>query len=53
MNLLLVFKSRSKELELELENTDKWDDSYNYGYYTGMVDAFKEVIAILEKEGEK
>ena len=47
-----AFKSKLTELEAEVEDTDRWDDVYNYGYYTGMVDAFKEAIAILEKEGE-
>jgi hypothetical protein len=47
-----VFKSRLTELKLESENTDKYDDTYVYGYYHGMVDAFKEAIAMLEKEGE-
>jgi len=50
---IIVFKSRLTELELELKDTDRWDDSYNYGYYTGMVDAYIEAIAMLEKEGEK
>lgn len=50
---IIVFKSRLTELEAELEDTDRWDDIYNYGYYTGSVDAYKEAIAILEKEGEK
>ena len=53
MTLLLVFKSRLTELEAELEDTDRYDDSYNYGYYLGMFNAYKEVIAMLEKEGEK
>ena len=47
-----VFKSRLTELKLESENTDKYDDTYVYGYYHGMVDAFKEAIAMLEKEEE-
>ena len=53
MTLLLAFKSRLTELEEELEDTDRYDDSYNYGYYTGMITAYKEAIAMLEKEGEK
>jgi hypothetical protein len=50
---IIAFKSRLTELEAELEDTDKWDDNYNYGYCNGMVDAYKETIAMLEKEGEK
>ena len=49
---IIVFKSRLEELKLESENTDKYDDTYVYGYYHGMVDAFKEVIALLEKKGK-
>lgn len=50
---IIAFKSRLTELEAELEDTDRYDDSCNYGYYTGMVDAYVEVIAMLEKEDEK
>jgi len=50
---IIAFKSRLTELKLESENTDKYDDTYVYGYYHGMVDAFKEVLALLEKGGEK
>ena len=50
---IIALKSRLTELEAELEDTDRYDDSYNYGYYTGMITAYKEAIAMLEKEGEK
>ena len=50
---IIALKSRLTELEAELEDTDRYDDSYNYGYYHGMVDAYKEAIAMLEKEDEK
>ena len=49
---IIAFKSRLEELKLESENTDRYDDSYNYGYYLGMVNAYKEVIARLEKKGK-
>ena len=49
----IAFKSRLTELKLESENTDKYDDTYGYGYYHGMVDAFKEAITMLEKEDDE
>jgi len=50
---LIVLKARLNELKSESENTDKYDDTYVYGYYHGMVDAYIEVIAMLEKEGDE
>lgn len=51
---IIAFKSRLKdELKLESENTDKYESTYAYGYYQGMVDTYKKVIAMLGTEGEK
>jgi len=46
---LIVLKARLDELKIESENTDKYDDTYVYGYYHGMVDAFKEIISMIER----
>jgi len=50
---LIVLKVRLNELESKLEDTDKWDDSFDYGYYYGMVEAYKEAIAMLKKEDDE